>query len=164
MGDAKTNIGRQVFFDPAYSYSGFVPAAVLPEQLERGAFKQPEKNLLKAILEDALKILARPQRGEVGKEAVERRDVEEWMEAPWDAREVRGGWQFEDLCELIDLDPAAVRREVRRFQATQAGPGRQARKIKARQSISGRTKIVKLDDRRNHDTGNKGKRQVGKRG
>ncbi len=63
----------------------------------------PERRLLGAVLEDAMRVLS------LGRRASERREVWEWMTDVF----AEGPFAFGTLCETLDLDPGAVRATAR---------------------------------------------------
>lgn len=64
---------------------------------------QPERRLLSAVLEDALRVLY------FGRRASRRREAWAWMTDDL----AEGPFAFAALCETLDLDPDAVRAMVR---------------------------------------------------
>ena len=100
--------------------SYFGSDAVTPEQFldtfRRNEYLEPEKALLLAVLEDAINCFQKYMETEdrSGKERFA--EAEEWI--------MRGGndwlFSFDNICELLGLDPQYLRRGLREWQARAA--------------------------------------------
>ena len=95
----------------------FAPETILPEQYfssSASCLQQPEKRLMLAVLEDAVATLfkyaadLRP----AARRLV--RDTEVWVAA----RDHDWPFSFESICAALNLDASAVRRGLRRLQAS----------------------------------------------
>ncbi len=84
-------------------WSGLAP--LLPEQLLGRPLRTPEQRLMAAVLEDAMRELARPAGSWCGARA--RRQAEVW--AWFEAEDVAWPYSFVNVCEALDLDPVRVR-------------------------------------------------------
>jgi hypothetical protein len=86
------------------------------ETFRRSEHLEPEKALIAAILEDALHEYRKYNRARSPKDKERFREVEEWIVH-------RGNdwiFSFDNVCELLDLDPDYVRRGVRETKAKHA--------------------------------------------
>ncbi|MBI1998327.1 MAG: hypothetical protein HYW03_16690 [Deltaproteobacteria bacterium] len=93
----------------------------------RSEHLEPEKALLMAILEDAIHCYRkdRAARDRAGRERF--REVEQWIMEEGD------DWlfSFNNVCELLGLDPQFIRRGVRELRASPAEPERPRRRAGA---------------------------------
>ena len=93
----------------------------------RSEHLEPEKALLMAILEDAIHCYRkyRAARDRAGRERF--REVEQWIMEEGD------DWlfSFNNVCELLGLDPQFIRRGVRELSASPAEPERPRRRAGA---------------------------------
>jgi hypothetical protein len=97
--------------------SGLGSDAVLPEQffdtLRRSERMQPEKALFVAILQDAIHSYRKhaSARDRVGKERFQ--EVESWI------MQTEEDWifSFQNVCELLGLDPEYLRRGLEKWRA-----------------------------------------------
>jgi hypothetical protein len=86
------------------------------DMFRRGEHLEPEKSLLAAILEDAVQEYRKYSRAHDANGKKRFREVEEWI--------MRGGndwiFSFDNVCDLLGLDPEYVRRGLRETLATPA--------------------------------------------
>ena len=90
----------------------------------RSEYLEPEKALLLAILEDAVHCYRkyRGARDHAGRQRFA--ETEQWI------MEEGGDWlfSFDNVCELLGLDPQFIRRGVRELSASPAEPARTRRR------------------------------------
>jgi len=91
----------------------FEPHTVLPVQfftrLQRGSTWTGEQRLMAAILEDAVTVCCKTDEPKSSKSRSVLRDTLHWV------RSNDRSWTFSFLriCDMLDLDPSAIRRELR---------------------------------------------------
>jgi hypothetical protein len=95
------------------------------EALNRKFSAQPEGKLLLAVLDDAVSAYVRTMNQTSRNAAAEFLEVTKWF----NARNQRDLFAFESICEVLGIDPAALRRRLRTLRAgrtggTQSGAGR----------------------------------------
>lgn len=86
-------------------------APLLPPQLLGRPYRSPEQQLMAAVLEDAMRELARPVQVWVGSAGRQRAEVQSWFESD----DVAWPFSFLNVCEALDLDPVRLRRRVARL-------------------------------------------------
>jgi hypothetical protein len=86
------------------------------DTFRRSVHLEPEKSLLAAILEDAVQEYRKYSRAHDANGKKRFREAEEWI--------MRGGndwiFSFDNVCDLLGLDPEYVRRALRETLATPA--------------------------------------------
>jgi hypothetical protein len=80
-------------------------APLLPEQLLDAPQRTPEQRLMAAVLEDAMRELARPAGDWCGARARRRAEIEAWFASD----DVAWPFSFVNVCEALDLDVAGFR-------------------------------------------------------
>jgi hypothetical protein len=104
----------------------FEPNTILPVQyftrLQRGSAWTGEQRLMAAILEDAVAVCAKPTAPRASKARHVLRETVRWL------RSNDRTWMFSFLriCEMLDLDPGAIRRGIRIIRGEEATPTRPA--------------------------------------
>lgn len=92
----------------------FEPLTIMPAQyftaLRRRAARHGEKRLMIAILEDAVAVYLGHREPTTSKRRRLFRDTERWLRS----RDKTWIFSFERICEMLDLDPAWIRRGLRR--------------------------------------------------
>ena len=86
-------------------------APLLPLQLVDRPHRSPEQRLMAAVLEDAMRELARPSEIWVGTAGRRRAEVQAWVESD----DVAWPFSFLNVCDALDLNPAGVRRRIARL-------------------------------------------------
>jgi hypothetical protein len=82
-------------------------APLLPPQLVY-PHRSPEQRLMAAVLEDAMRELARPSEIWIGAAGRRRAEVQAWVESD----DVAWPFSFLNVCDALDLNPAGVRRRI----------------------------------------------------
>lgn len=96
-------------FDTVLPVQFFTPRVQVPE---------PERRLRLAVLEDALRYYCEGA-GDVSRRArLLHDDAAEWFASP----DRSDGFAFENVCDALGLDPDAIRRGLRRHDATTRPP------------------------------------------
>ena len=80
-------------------------APLLPDQLLGGPVRTPEQRLMAAVLEDAMRELARPRGAWLGARARQRAEIEAWF----DSDDVAWPFSFVNVCEALDLSASTLR-------------------------------------------------------
>jgi hypothetical protein len=80
-------------------------APLLPEQMLDAPQRTPEQRLMAAVLEDAMRELARPGGAWFGARARRRAEIEAWFLSD----DVAWPFSFVNVCEALDLDVARFR-------------------------------------------------------
>jgi len=95
------------------AWEGVVPwlAPLLPLQLVDRPHRSPEQRLMAAVLEDAMRELARSSEIWVGPAGRGRAEVQAWVESD----DVTWPFSFLNVCDALDLNPAGVRRRIARL-------------------------------------------------
>lgn len=88
----------------------FVPDTLLPSQyfdrLKRRTDMDGERRLMLAVLEDALDVYRKQMRARDGRNRQLFREAEEWIEDT----EAADLFSFENICDVLDLNAAYIRR------------------------------------------------------
>jgi hypothetical protein len=87
------------------------PAPLLPPQVVSGPYRSPEQRLMAAVLEDAMRELARRSEAWIGAAERRRAEVQAWVESD----DVAWPFSFLNVCEALDLNPARLRRRIARL-------------------------------------------------
>jgi hypothetical protein len=95
-------------------------APLVPEQLRGRPQSTPERRLMVAVLEDAMRELVRPGGPWYGARARQRKEVQVWLESD----DVAWPFSFVNVCEALDLDPGEVRSFLWRSGGEYRGPVR----------------------------------------
>lgn len=99
----------------------FEPLTIMPAQyftaLRRRAARHGEKRLMIAILEDAVAVYLGHREPTTSKRRRLFRDTERWLRS----RDTTWVFSFERICEMLDLDPAWIRRGLRRRREALTG-------------------------------------------
>ena len=117
--------------------SELVPEQILPVQfaelLQRSSEPTPERRLMAAVLEDAIRTFCRcaDSRGVRRKRLFS--GTADWFESP----DVRWPFSFANICDALALEPGWVRRLLRRWQAAQTPRGQRLAKIPSVRRIAG---------------------------
>ena len=115
-------------------HSLFEPDALLPKQAldvyRRMARLDPEKELMLAVLQDAVACFQKYVRAQDRKGKTRFREVEDWiMEKGSD--EV---FSFESICETLAIDPSYLRQGLLRWKKRMHAGGLEARSVKQTRS------------------------------
>jgi len=86
-------------------------APLLPLQLVDRPHRSPEQRLMAAVLEDAMRELARPSEIWIGPAGRRRAEVQAWVESD----DVAWPFSFLNVCDALDLNPSGVRRRIARL-------------------------------------------------
>jgi len=109
----------------------FEPHTVLPVQyftrLQRGTTWTGEQRLMAAILEDAVTVCCKTDEPKTSKSRSVLRDTLHWV------RSNDRSWTFSFLriCDMLDLDPTAIRRELRIRRGEEAAEPRRGAVVRA---------------------------------
>jgi hypothetical protein len=91
----------------------FEPHTILPVQfftrLQRSSARTGEQRLMAAILEDAIAVCCRPTPPKTAKGKTLLRESLRWVRS----NDRRWTFAFLRICEMLDMDPSAIRRGVR---------------------------------------------------
>ena len=91
----------------------FEPHTILPVQFftrfQRGAAWTGEQRLMAAILEDAVAVCCKPNPPKTSKGRTVLREGLRWLRS----NDRKWTFSFLRICEMLDLDPTAIRRGVR---------------------------------------------------
>ena len=117
-GPKESEAGEPV--ELAVSFVAVLPSqffATAPRQAPNG---QPERRLLVALLEDALRCYQRHLHGQSLRERRLFEDAEEWIMGPVESAEGRAaggsGFSFEYVCQVLGVDAAHARRSLQRWR------------------------------------------------
>jgi hypothetical protein len=114
----------------------FQPDTMLPSQFyaaalrRKGALK-PERRLIIAILQDAIECYQKNLFAREGKARQLYADAEEWI----DSEDRSHYFSYENICEILDMNPGFVRRGLHAWRQRQL-------------AHNGRAKVCTLDSRR----------------
>ena len=89
--------------EPMVAVEGLAP--LVPEQMLDAPQRTPEQRLMAAVLEDALRELARPGGEWLGTRARRRAEIVAWFASD----DVAWPFSFVNVCEALDLDVAGFR-------------------------------------------------------
>ena len=95
----------------AWDGGGAWLAPLLPLQLVDRPHRSPEQRLMAAVLEDAMREMARSSEIWVGPAGRRRAEVQAWVESD----DVAWPFSFLNVCDALDLNPAGVRRRIARL-------------------------------------------------
>ena len=117
--------------------SELAPEQILPVQfaelLQQPAERTPERRLMAAVLEDAIRTFCRYS-GSPGVRRQRRfRETADWFESS----DVSWPFSFENICDALALEPGWVRRLLRRWQAAQTPRAQGVAKIPNVRRIAG---------------------------
>ena len=105
----------------------FEPDTLLPiqyfETMRRKHLLEGEKRLVLRVLEDAVKCFMKCIDSPTSKGQRLFRDAEKWITL----EDKKWGFSFENVCEMLDVDPEYLRRglrdwKIRKLEATERGP------------------------------------------
>lgn len=113
---------RRTNLSEAYPYTLLQPTSLLPEQFfspptetTRG---QAERALMRAVLEDAIHCFQKYTGATQPARQRRARETEEWFQT----EDYQWPFSFVNICAVLDLDPAAIRAALQRWQRTPQRP------------------------------------------
>ena len=122
MIDARTeqclNVDISAFQSDGDSLGLFEPDVLLTESYQeasdRKTYLEPEKNLMLAVLEDAVFCFQKNVRAKTQKGKALFREAEEWFMSPQDSR---SSFSFEAICETLSIDAHYLREGLKNWKS-----------------------------------------------